>query len=183
MLRTGIAVSILMTASVLADISNCACDPSKPETLEARECSLCREAENQPPDVKIFFLKDINPRKPNRWLALPRDHGHGGHHLHDMADKDRIALWKAAIAKAKELWGDEDWGVAYNGEAVRTQCHAHLHIGKLLKHVCWPGRYIVISRPEQIPPHPAKGLWVHAAPGGKLHVHLEEGISETALMR
>ena len=97
-----------------------------------------------------------------------------------MPDKDRIALWAAAIGKAKELWGDA-WGVAYNGEQVRTQCHAHLHIGKLLQGVC-SGKILTISRPSQIPKHPRKGLWIHPV-GNKLHVHLEENISETALMR
>ena len=36
------------------------------------------------------------------------------------------------------MWGDE-WGVAYNGERVRTQCHMHLHIGKLLHGIENPG--------------------------------------------
>ena len=52
--------------------------------MKRRQCSLCREAEKQPADQSIFFLKDINPRKPNRWLALPRAHFGGLHHLHDM---------------------------------------------------------------------------------------------------
>lgn len=171
---------IVLAWPAWADVSGCACDPAKPETMKARECGLCREAEKQPPEVKIFFLKDTNPRKPNRWLALPREHAHGGHHLDELPDKDRIALWAAAIGKAKELWGDA-WGVAYNGEQVRTQCHAHLHIGKLLQGVC-SGKILTISRPSQIPKHPRKGLWIHPV-GNKLHVHLEENISETALMR
>ena len=37
------------------------------ETLDARPCSLCREAEKQPADTRIFFLKDVNPTKPGRW--------------------------------------------------------------------------------------------------------------------
>lgn len=163
-----------------ADVTNCACDPAKPETMQARECGLCREAEKQPPEVKIFYLKDTNPRKPNRWLALPRAHTSAGHHLDQLPDRDRIALWIAAIEKAGQLWGDE-WGVAYNGEAVRTQCHTHLHIGKLLEGVC-SGKILTISRSSQIPKHPRKGLWIHPA-GNKLHVHLEENITETALMR
>ena len=111
---------------------NCGCDPAKPETLEARQCSLCREAKKHPLETKVFLLKDNNPRKPNRWLALPRAHGTTNHPIHDMSPEARTQLWTAAIGKAKELWGD-DWGVAYNGDTVRTQCHAHLHIGKLLR--------------------------------------------------
>lgn len=167
-------------AAAWADVSGCACDPARPETMQARECSLCREAEKQPPEVKVFFLKDVNPRKPNRWLALPRAHAAGGHHLDEMPDKERIALWAAAIEKAKELWGNE-WGIAYNGEQVRTQCHAHLHIGKLLQGVC-SGKFLTVKGPAQIPKHPRKGLWIHPV-GNKLHVHLEEHITETALMR
>ena len=91
----------------------------QPETMSARQCSLCREAEKQPADQSVFFLKDINPRKPNRWLALPRTHDGGLHHLHDMSLSSRTALWTAAIDKAKSMWG-ENWGVAYNGEKVRT---------------------------------------------------------------
>ncbi len=176
-----ILTALLLLSPALAQVNNCACDPARPETMLARQCSLCREAEKQPPDIGIFFLKDTNPRKPHRWLALPRAHVPGGHHLDELSDKERIALWRAAIEKGKELWGNE-WGVAYNGEKVRTQCHAHLHIGKLLQGVCSPGRYIVIRRPDQIPRHPRKGLWVHPV-GDKLHVHLEENITETALMR
>ena len=51
----------------LAQVSaGCYCDVAKPETMEARQCSLCKEAEKQPPDVKFFFLKDANPMKANR---------------------------------------------------------------------------------------------------------------------
>lgn len=176
----GVFTVLFLALTAWADVTNCACDPARPETMQARECGLCREAEKHPPDAAIFFLKDTNPRKPNRWLALPRAHAAGGHHLDEMPGKERIALWTAAIGKAKELWGDE-WGVAYNGELVRTQCHAHLHIGKLLKGVC-SGKILVISRASEIPKHPRKGLWIHPV-GDKLHVHLEENITETALMR
>jgi hypothetical protein len=160
--------------------TECACDPQKPETMEARQCSLCREAEKQPADRTIFFLKDINPRKPNRWLALTRAHGSGLHHLHDLPLESRTALWTAAIEKAKSMWGD-DWGVAYNGEKVRTQCHTHVHIGKLMPHI-ETNHFIVISKPSQIPAPAGEGLWIHPV-GAKLHVHLGEQTTETTLMR
>jgi diadenosine tetraphosphate (Ap4A) HIT family hydrolase len=161
---------------------DCACDPQKPETLEIRQCSLCREAERQPADVHVFFLKDINPRKPNRWLALPRAHGSAAHHLHDLPKAERTRLWTAAIAKAKEMWGDEDWGLAYNGEKVRTQCHLHVHIGKLLKGVERDINFIVVDQPSEIPAPKGEGLWVHPH-GGRLHVHLGEQTCETVLLR
>lgn len=149
--------------------------------MQARECSLCREAEKHPPEPPFFYLKDNNPRKPNRWLVLLRRHGKEGHPLDEMSHKERTMLWTAAIAKAKELWGEE-WGVAYNGDEVRTQCHAHIHIGKLLKYVERPNP-IVVSHPSQIPKPKGRGIWVHPVGKNKLHVHAGENICETVLLR
>ena len=166
---------------VRADVRGCQCDTSKPETLEARECGLCREAEKQGSDTQFFFLKDINPRKPNRWLALPRFHGTGGHELSDMTAGQRTAFWTAAIARAAELWGDK-WGLAVNGPESRTQCHAHIHIGRLLEGI-ETQEFVVVDGPAQIPvPRDGTGLWVHPE-GTKLHVHSGEVITETVLLR
>lgn len=173
-------VVLLSLGAVQATVFDCACDPAHPESLEARQCGLCREAERQPVDVRVFFIKDASPRKPNRWLALPRSHVAGSHPLHDMPAKERAELWAAAIAKATELWGDE-WGLAYNGEEVRSQCHTHIHIGKLLKGV-ERDNFIVVKDPSQIPSIPGEGVWVHPV-GKKLHVHTGEQICETVLMR
>jgi hypothetical protein len=163
-----------------ADISGCACDPGRPETMERRECSLCREAEKQPPGTEIFFLKDANPRKPNRWLALPRVHSAVGHSLADLTPEQRALLWKAAIAKGRELWGDQ-WGLAYNGDQVRTQCHAHIHIGKLLQGLA-PGKTMIVSREEDIPVQRGDG-WLIEPHGKDLLVHYGEIITETVLLR
>jgi hypothetical protein len=181
--RLGMMAAGLLLAGRLgvADVSQCACDIGKPETMAARECGLCREAEKQPVSPAIFFLKDINPRKPNRMLVLPRGHLKGPHDLFDMSAEDRLVLWSAAIEKAKSLWGDQ-WGLAVNGDESRTQCHMHIHIGKLLDGVETPN-FIVVDGPAQIPAPPdASGLWVHPA-GGKLHVHTGEIITETVLLR
>lgn len=165
-----------------ADVRQCACDPAKPETMRGRECSLCNEADKHAGSDDIFFLKDINPRKANRTLALPRPHFGGGHPIHLMPRALQTKLWTAAIAKARELWGEE-WGVAYNGEVHRTQCHAHVHIGKLLKGLA-PGKFYDAASPAQIRvPADGMGVWVHAAPGGRIRVHFGEGITETALLR
>jgi len=172
--------ALLAIAAARAAIVECGCDPAHPETLEARQCALCREAEKQPPDIRVFFIKDASPRKPNRWLALPRAHTTGYHGLQDMSPEDRAELWAAAIAKATELFGDE-WGLAYNGEDVRSQCHTHIHIGKLLKGV-ERDNFILVSKPSQIPAVPGEGLWVHPV-GKKLHVHTGEQICETVLVR
>lgn len=163
---------------------DCACDPAKRETMKQRQCSLCNEAEKQPAGVRVFILKDISPRKPNRWLALPRSHGTGGaHHLHDMTLAERTELWKTAIEKAKELFGPDNWGLAYNGEEVRTQCHTHIHIGRFARAAESTSGFVVVSDPSQIPAPPGKGIWVHPVPGGKLHVHFGEQITETVLVR
>src|SRR5262245_53595404 len=100
--------------------------------MQSRECSLCKEAEKQPGATENFFLKDVNPRKVNRMLALPKEHGRLQHSLAAMTPAARVKLWKAAIEKARSLWG-EKWGLAMNGDEVRTQCHAHIHIGRLIE--------------------------------------------------
>jgi hypothetical protein len=180
-MRPPLIAVLLVPMLLLADVSQCACDPANPHTLKVRECSLCVEAEKHAHDTEIFFLKDNNPRKPNRWLALPRLHSHVGHPLSKLPKDLRTRLWMAAIAKARELWGDE-WGLAYNAAEFRTQCHTHLHIGKLLKGLA-PGRYIDVDSPSQIPaPDDDTGLWIHPV-NGKLRVHFGEGITETTLLR
>ena len=172
--------AILCAAALYAD-TPCACEPSKPETLKARECSLCGEAEKHPSHPAVFFVKDNNPRKPNRTLALPREHAPANHKLVDLPEPVRRELWKAAIEKAKSLWGDE-WGVAYNGIRVRTQCHAHIHLGKLLPGVEMDD-FKVVNSAEEIPSPPDDGgIWVHPV-DGKLHVHTGEQITETVLLR
>lgn len=167
----------------MAQVSaGCYCDAAKPDTMEARQCSLCREAEKQPPDVRFFFLKDANPMKANRTLILPRQHKPGKHSLSEFTPEERTELWTAAIEKAKSLWGD-DWGVAYNGEEVRTQCHTHIHIGRLIKGADIETKnFIVIGRPDQIPDPKGLGLWIHPV-GNKMHVHMGEQRAETVLFR
>jgi diadenosine tetraphosphate (Ap4A) HIT family hydrolase len=120
-----LAMAILF-AGFAFGATECACEPVHPESMKSRQCSLCNEAEKQPPEAAVFFLKDINPRKPGRWLALPKAHGSGLHHLHDLPAEVRTRLWSEAIRKGRELFGEE-WGLAYNGEMVRTQCHTHIH--------------------------------------------------------
>ncbi|MEK7404629.1 MAG: hypothetical protein AAB225_05935 [Acidobacteriota bacterium] len=181
MLKLILAVALALPQITRIDDAGCGCDPKRPETMEARPCSLCREAEKQPDDPPIFFLRDANPRKPNRWLALPRAHRDGKTALHDMNPAERTALWTAAIEKARELWGEE-WGLAYNGEKVRTQCHMHVHIGRLLKGV-ETERFVVVKGPAEIPlPEDGAGLWIHPH-GKRLHVHLGEHLCETVLLR
>ena len=170
---------VLVLALVLrGDVRECRCDVANAESMAAKECALCREAEKQPADVAVFFLKDINPRKPNRWLALPRAHVH---ELWNMSPAARLVLWNATIEKAKSLWGDQ-WGLAVNGDERRTQCHAHIHIGKLMPDAETPN-FVVVDGPADIPiPTDGTGFWVHPV-AGKLHVHSGEQVTEFVLMR
>ena len=161
-----------------ADFVTCNCDAVKPETLEARQCSLCREAEKQLTNVKVFFLKDANPSKPNRWLALPRTHERS---VDLLSSQERIELWTAAIAKAKLLFGDQ-WAIAYNSPSVQTQCHVHFHIGKLIPGV-ETSQFVTVAKIEDIPvPRSGEGCWVHPQ-GNQLHVHIGEQVTETVLER
>ena len=148
--------------------------------MKERQCSLCAEAEKQPADVVIFFVPDANPRKPNRLLALPREHSPGLHRIADLTPSTRQALWREAIAKAKSLWGDQ-WALAYNGDTVRTQCHVHIHIGRIIPGVEW-GEFVVVD-PDNIPIPGVNGYWVHPIDGGKVHVHTSEQVTETVLLR
>jgi diadenosine tetraphosphate (Ap4A) HIT family hydrolase len=183
--------SLLLAVAALASLSRtplfaqdvirtCACDGAAPQTLTRRECSLSNEAEKQPAGISHFFLKDINPRKPNRTLALPRQHGPGRYSLDQLTKEERTALWTAAITKARELWGS-DWAVAYNGDKVRTQCHIHIHIGRL-NAAARLERFLAIKRPEQIPAPKGNGIWIYQSEG-TLRVHMGEQITETALVR
>jgi hypothetical protein len=176
-----VAGVLFLAAAVSADVHNCTCDPARPESLEARECSLCREAEKQPGHIPFFFLKDINPRKPNRWLVLPRVHGKGPHPLPDLPAKQRSELWTAAIEKAKSLFG-EQWGLAVNGNSSRTQCHAHIHVGRLLEGV-ETASFVRVQSVAEIPAiADGSGFWIHPE-GSGLHVHTGEEITETVLVR
>ncbi len=171
--------AVFLAALVLrADFVTCNCDPAKAETLEARQCSLCQEAEKQPADLHVFFLKDANPTKPKRWLALPRTHERS---IELLSAEQRSELWTAAIEKAKSLFGEE-WAIAYNAPSVQTQCHVHLHLGRLI-----PGvettQFLTAGKVEDIPvPARGEGYWIHPQ-GNRLHVHTGEQITETVLER
>lgn len=176
-------VALLLFASIgllRADISKCACDPKDPESMKARQCSLCLEAEKRPAGEEFFILKDINPRKPGRWLVLPVAHGSAAHHFRDLPKPQRDKLWQEAIRFASEKFGN-DWGLAYNGERARTQCHLHIHAGRFIKAAETAGG-IFVKRVEDFPAPEEGGIWVHPVPGG-FHVHLGDQITETVLVR
>ena len=164
----------------MADVRGCLCDLSSAESMQARQCGLCRLAEEKPADVPFFFAKDINPTKPNRLLILPRKHYPGPHSLSEMSPEERTAFFNAAIAKARELWGDE-WGIALNADSSRTQCHTHMHIGKLLPDVETDDFTWADSAASLPVPPDGGGMWIHPV-NGKLHVHFR-ATAEPVLMR
>ncbi len=164
-----------------ADVRGCACDISRPETMAARECSLCRAIESLPASPAFQVIRDASPNKPNRWLAVPRFHGGNPQVLAELTARERTAYWTAAIGKAHELWG-EDWGLAVNSLSSRTQCHLHIHIGKL-RGGAEDNRYDTVSDPSAIPlPRENEGIWVHPS-RGKLHVHYGDESPELRLER
>jgi diadenosine tetraphosphate (Ap4A) HIT family hydrolase len=164
-----------------ADVRGCDCNLNDPESMKKRECSLCREAESQPAGVEFFVVRDINPRKPNRWLIMPKAHLPGSHPLHLMPKKDRNRLWSFAIAEAKKHFGEDDWGVAYNGDKVRTQCHLHVHAGKFIP-AAENSKFKLVRRVEDFPAPSEGGILIHPVKNG-FHVHTGEDIMETALVR
>jgi hypothetical protein len=175
-----LAAALLAVATTAPADTPCHCDPAQPQTMKGRECSLCAEAEKEPADVVVFFRRDINPRKPNRWLIMPRMHTREQHPLTELPADIRTKLWSEAIEKGKSQWGQE-WAAAYNGDRVRTQCHAHIHIGKLLPGVEY-GTVAVVNSAADIVVPAGDGVWVHPLEG-KLHVHTGEQITETVLLR
>jgi diadenosine tetraphosphate (Ap4A) HIT family hydrolase len=181
--RRCAALLVLAAACALrAGTERCACDVARPFTLEAHSCALCRETEKQPATEWLFFLKDNSPYKPNRWLILPRSHAYDGPlPFSKMTAAQRADFWKAAIKRARAMWGDA-WGLALNGDQVRSQCHLHVHIGRLVEGV-EQGKPLIVDGPDGIPaPADGSGLWIHPV-GNKLHVHLGEQRTETVLVR
>jgi diadenosine tetraphosphate (Ap4A) HIT family hydrolase len=179
-MRTYVGLIFWMVSATLRAQIACPCNPQDPETLKERQCALCAEAEKQSAGTVVFFVQDSSPRKPDRWLAIPRQHSPGMHHMDQLPADVRAELWRSAIAKAKELWG-ENWGIAYNAEKLHSQCHVHIHVGKLIDGVEW-GEFKVVDGPEQIPLPGPDGLWIHPV-NGKLHVHIGEQVAETVLLR
>ena len=108
----------------LADVRDCVCNLDSPDIGQTRGCSLCVEAAKHPASERVVLVRDNDPTKPNRWLAMPRAAYDGANPLAKMSAAERRELWDAAIAKGRELWGDS-WAVAFNGDIARRQCHAH----------------------------------------------------------
>src|SRR5665647_2012325 len=115
-------------------------------------------------------------------LAIPRFHGNHPQQFIEMTPQQRTGYWSAAIAKARETWPNDPWGVALNSTERRTQCHIHLHIGKLLPNLA-DDHFAVVDQPADIPvPRDGDGVWIHPV-DGRLHVHAEVPNGELNLER
>ena len=152
-------------------------------TDEAKE----RHAQDWPKPAWVVDARDETNPMIIGTLPLPpveeyreQDGRFGAHNLHEYSKQVRDRLWHFAIRAAQEKFGSE-WGIAYNGAQVRTQCHLHLHIGRFVR-AAETGRFKFVRRVEDFPAPEDSGLWVHPVEGG-FHVHLGEQITETALVR
>ena len=170
-----------MAGLALADVRDCVCNLDSPDIGQTRGCSLCVEAAKHPASERVILVRDNDPTKPNRWLAMPRAAYDGANPLARMSAAERGDLWGAAIAQGRELWGDS-WAVAFNGDIARRQCHAHVHIGKLLEGKENDNGYYVDGAGQLPAIADGTGLWFHPA-GKRLHVHAGEQINESVLMR
>lgn len=144
-----------------------------------RVCSLCKTAEQQADAV--YFLKDISPHKPNRYLALPKAHESGLQAVGELEPELRTLVWTEAIAEAERLFGAR-WGLAHNAYFFRTQCHAHIHMGPLSPEVADEGGQLA-ETPADFPAVGAEqGIWVHPK-DGKYCFHLDRDLAEVVLIR
>lgn len=179
-LTLGVFVLVLLAPPAAAPpVVDCPCDHSSIETLKPRVCSLCRTAEEQ--TAAVYFLKDINPHKPNRYLALPKAHDSGMQSVGTIPEPLRTELWRGAIAKARELY-QERWGIAHNSHLFRTQCHAHLHMGPMSPEV-EDTNGTLYDDPSEFPGFPPdQGMWVHPQ-GDRFCVHFDRDLTEIVLIR
>ena len=160
-------------------VVNCPCDHGDSESMASRVCSLCGTAEKHADE--IYFLKDINPHKPNRYLALPKAHDSGLQSTADLSESLRGKLWLAAAERAEELFPGR-WGLAQNSHYFRTQCHAHIHIGPLSPEVEEAGGVVYQTVAEFPDVGPEQGIWLHPRHGGYC-VHLDRDLAEIVLLR
>ena len=180
-MRSLLALLLFSGPSFAQDwAATCVCDYTS-HSFPGRNCGLSEIVDKAPADLMVVFVKDNSLNKPNRWLALPRRPTSGKPQtLGDITPAERAELFRQAIVRARELWG-ERWGLAMNGIRSRGQCQTHVHIGRLLDGVEW-GDFKEISSPEEIPDPGDLGLWIHPVANGKMHVHVEM-VTESVLAR
>ena len=160
-------------------VVDCPCDHANSGSMSSRVCSLCGTAAKE--SDEIYFLKDINPHKPNRHLALPKAHDTGFQSAADLSESLRAKLWLRAAERAEELFPGR-WGLAQNSHYFRTQCHAHIHIGPLSLEVEDTGGMVFETVDEFPNVGQEQGMWVHPKDDG-FCVHLDRDLAEIVLVR
>ncbi|MDE0102777.1 MAG: hypothetical protein OXN89_10390 [Bryobacterales bacterium] len=165
--------------SVPMPVVDCPCDHTRPESMRERVCSLCGTAERA--QSRVYFLKDINPHKPSRHLALPKAHDAGFQSTAHLPPDLRSDLWRGAAERAEQLYPGA-WGVAQNSHYFRTQCHAHLHIGPLSPEVDDTGGQLYYRFEDFPNVGPERGVWMHPKQAGYC-VHLDRDLAEIVLVR
>src|SRR5207248_7930890 len=89
-------------AAQAQELLHCECDHSTHAAYDQRNCGLCAEVDKALSSVEVVFVKDNDPKKPNRWLALPREHAAASFQLlSDVPPSRRTELWRQAIARAQ----------------------------------------------------------------------------------
>lgn len=128
--------------------SDCKCIPSFCRLCdEVVEPFLLKEARQKLSDVPPFggvvIVKDSDPIKKNRFLAVPLSTAHETQtrgqygsefqYFHNLTWEEAETLLRTAISGAEQLAGKRIHGevaILQNGNN-RKQCHVHLHIGEL----------------------------------------------------
>ena len=172
----------LLLPFVRAQVGSCDCDVARPESMQSRECGLCRAAEEQPAGVAYFALHDANPTKPNRWLALPRYHGHNPQELSGMTAAQRTASTgpspsprRTSCGARNGAWLSTAWKTGPS--ATCTSTSASSARGSEDDH------FAIVDGAADIPlPRKGEGIWVHLV-AGKLHVHWGDPSPELLLER
>ncbi len=171
----GAFAAFWLSANPPYPIFGCPCDEGNPRSLDQTVCGLCGGGQGH---TDAYVVRDASPAKPNRLLALPP------HHAVELADlrlDQRTALWTAAIVAARKNF-DEDWALAQNSVLFRTQCHAHIHIGRLDPEYRHSGGTIIAS-PADLPATTTfQGIWVHPRDNGYCF-HLDRLHPEALLQR
>jgi hypothetical protein len=162
-----------------ADVRECACDLTRPETASSEMCRLNVAADKRPRYELVFAMQD--PLRATQWLAVPRGKYDGANPLLKMTETERIAMWSLAVQKASEVFGTS-WAIAMNGAMTETQCRASVHIGRFLADR-ENDRGAYIEGIEDLPVNfDARGLWFHPV-GGRLHVHTGEEDADRVLAK
>lgn len=152
-------------------LAPCDCDHSRPESLADRNCALCRVVEAR--EGGLLLVKDIDPEKPNRWLALPRRHAAATRQsITDLSGDERRELAAFSVREAERLFPGR-WALAVNPAAERSQCHLHVHLGPRRDDALCTNAGIHVGEPGRILDAVASdgSVWAHPEPGGGYHVH------------